>query len=369
MGRKHRRDSVWINALPNSIHRRSDVCAYFVTGSVEGARRQRRQELRWQEKWQLYRRLLLSRMSKREICRWEEMAHDCSSYSGSYCAQPDAMGCEERLERDGLSFDGEEGVAGSEDQIAGKEEEATRRWGAPSTRLGSRKQRLWWRKSSGWKIIVVNKRAKDAAVATGDGDGCDGGSDHFAVAHTATELTMGAARDEEKGVVSNVRRVVGRVESSLGTRGKRKGRCPRQGDNQVGPADADNQVTSGTGGGGGGGGRGRRRPRTCRPAGGVESTDEGKETRVLKATARTPRAPAHLPSKPAGPQRPRSIPTFLLGLLLLLPQHLHSPTSPQRTTTYDVFLQIAQIDDTTNYACYCLMFTKQAEEGSAREEF
>ncbi|RWV89658.1 hypothetical protein GW17_00048184 [Ensete ventricosum] len=126
--------------------------AYFVTGSVEGARRQRRQELRWQEKWQLYRRLLLSRMSKREICRWEEMAHDCSSYSGSYCAQPDAMGCEERLERDGLSFDSEEGVAGN------------------------------------------------AAVATGDGDGCDGGSDPFAVAHAATELTMGAARDEEKGV-------------------------------------------------------------------------------------------------------------------------------------------------------------------------
>ncbi|RRT85258.1 hypothetical protein B296_00003872 [Ensete ventricosum] len=93
------------------------------------------------------------------------------------------MGCEERVERDGLSFDSEEGVAGGEDQIAGKEEETT--------------------------IIVVNRRAKNAAVAARDGDGYDGGSDPFAVAHAATELTMGAARDEEKGVVNNVRRAVG----------------------------------------------------------------------------------------------------------------------------------------------------------------
>ncbi|RRT63128.1 hypothetical protein B296_00000874 [Ensete ventricosum] len=89
--------------------------AYFVTGSVEGAGRQRRQELRWQEKRQLCRRLLLSRTSEREIRRWEEMAHGCSSDSDNYCTWPDAMGREERVGRDGLSFDNEEGVAGSED--------------------------------------------------------------------------------------------------------------------------------------------------------------------------------------------------------------------------------------------------------------
>ncbi|RRT82863.1 hypothetical protein B296_00003990 [Ensete ventricosum] len=35
------------------------------------------------------------------------MAHGCSSDSGSYCAWPDAMGREERVGRDGLSFDSE----------------------------------------------------------------------------------------------------------------------------------------------------------------------------------------------------------------------------------------------------------------------
>ncbi|RRT73696.1 hypothetical protein B296_00006129 [Ensete ventricosum] len=68
--------------------------------------------------------LLLSRMSEREICQWEEMAHNCSLDSGSYCTRPDVMGCEEWVGRDGLSFDSEEGVVGSEDQMAGKEEEA-----------------------------------------------------------------------------------------------------------------------------------------------------------------------------------------------------------------------------------------------------
>ncbi|RWW44931.1 hypothetical protein BHE74_00049273 [Ensete ventricosum] len=47
--------------------------AITVTGSVEGvtAGKQRRKMLRWQEKRQLCRRLLLSRTSEREICRWE----------------------------------------------------------------------------------------------------------------------------------------------------------------------------------------------------------------------------------------------------------------------------------------------------------
>ncbi|RZR72721.1 hypothetical protein BHM03_00016127 [Ensete ventricosum] len=61
------------------------------------------------------RKLLLSRTSEREIRRWEEMVHGCSSDSDSYCTWPDAMGREERVGRDGLSFDNEEGVAGSED--------------------------------------------------------------------------------------------------------------------------------------------------------------------------------------------------------------------------------------------------------------
>ncbi|RWW65284.1 hypothetical protein BHE74_00027417 [Ensete ventricosum] len=88
--------------------------AYFVTRSVEGTGRQ---ELHWQEKRQLCHRLLLSRTSEREIRRWEEMAHSCSSDSGSYYARSDAMGREEQVGRDGLSFDSD----GSEDQMAGKD--------------------------------------------------------------------------------------------------------------------------------------------------------------------------------------------------------------------------------------------------------
>ncbi|RRT82424.1 hypothetical protein B296_00002680 [Ensete ventricosum] len=91
--------------------------AYFITGSVEGAGRQRRQELHWQEKRQLCHRLFLSRTCEREIRRWEEMAHICSSDSGSYYTRSDAMGCEEQVGRDGLSFDSD----GSEDQMARKD--------------------------------------------------------------------------------------------------------------------------------------------------------------------------------------------------------------------------------------------------------
>ncbi|RRT58046.1 hypothetical protein B296_00024667 [Ensete ventricosum] len=81
--------------------------------------------------------------------------------------------------------------------------------GAPSTRLGNGKQRRQWRKGSRWKITMVNRGAEDAVVTVGDGEGCGGGSDHFAAAHAAAELTMGVAGDEEKGVVNNVGRAAG----------------------------------------------------------------------------------------------------------------------------------------------------------------
>ncbi|RRT70900.1 hypothetical protein B296_00006317 [Ensete ventricosum] len=58
------------------LHRRLLGSVDLVKGAyfVKAAGRQRRQELRWQEKWQLCRRLL-SRMSEREIRRWEGKWH------------------------------------------------------------------------------------------------------------------------------------------------------------------------------------------------------------------------------------------------------------------------------------------------------
>ncbi|RWW85963.1 hypothetical protein BHE74_00005337 [Ensete ventricosum] len=52
--------------------------------------------------------------------------------------------------------------------------------------------------------------AEDAAVATGDGKGYDGGNDPFAAAHATAELKMGATGDEEKGVVSKLSQTEGR---------------------------------------------------------------------------------------------------------------------------------------------------------------
>ncbi|RZR83811.1 hypothetical protein BHM03_00010506 [Ensete ventricosum] len=56
---------------------------------------------------------------------------------------------------------------------------------------------------------MVGAPSTRLVVAVGDGEGCVGGSDPFAAAHAAAELTMGVAGDEEKGVVSNVGRAVG----------------------------------------------------------------------------------------------------------------------------------------------------------------
>ncbi|RZR88622.1 hypothetical protein BHM03_00016239 [Ensete ventricosum] len=86
------------------------------------------------------------------------MVCDCSLDFGSYCMRPDVMGCEERVGRDGLSFDSDDG--------------------------GER-------------------------VAAGDGEGCDSSNDPFAVTHAVVELKMGATGAEEKGVVSNIGRAAG----------------------------------------------------------------------------------------------------------------------------------------------------------------
>ncbi|RRT43530.1 hypothetical protein B296_00056351 [Ensete ventricosum] len=142
--------------------------AYFATGSIEGATtgRQRRQELHWQEKRQLCHILLLSRMSEREIHRWEEMVHDCLSDSGSYCARLDAMGREERVGRDGLSFDSEEGTAGSEDQMAGKEEEAAVRQPARSD-CGSSGRALLGGRDGGGTVDTIGQWEAVATVEKG----------------------------------------------------------------------------------------------------------------------------------------------------------------------------------------------------------
>ncbi|RRT46144.1 hypothetical protein B296_00036191 [Ensete ventricosum] len=93
-----------------------------------------------------------ARGGRGEIHWWEEMVHDCSLDFGSYCMRPDVMGCEERVGRDGLSFDSDDG--------------------------GER-------------------------VAAGDGEGCDSSNDPFTATRAVVELTMGATGAEEKGVVSN----------------------------------------------------------------------------------------------------------------------------------------------------------------------
>ncbi|RZS06874.1 hypothetical protein BHM03_00037594 [Ensete ventricosum] len=109
------------------------------------------------------RKLLLSRTSEREICRWEEMAHDCSLDSGSYCTRSDVMGREERVGRDGLSFDSEEGAAGSEDQMARKEEEAAVRQPIGSD-CGSSGRALLGGRDGGGAVDMAGQREASTMV-------------------------------------------------------------------------------------------------------------------------------------------------------------------------------------------------------------
>ncbi|RRT68902.1 hypothetical protein B296_00022835 [Ensete ventricosum] len=121
------------------------------------------------------------------------MVHGCLSDSSNYCARPDAMGCEERVGRYGLSFDSEEGTAGTKDQTVGKEEEVAVRQPARSS-YGNRRALLGGRDGG---------EHQDAAVAAKNGKGYGGGSDPFAAVHATMKLTMEVVGDEEKGVVSN----------------------------------------------------------------------------------------------------------------------------------------------------------------------